>query len=228
MESFLIPFKANQTVIFTNNGVINSKGNQSQIHHWLKQKESHKEHFFQRENLIQLRIISKEPKLIAFLSIKNFDLLKLEIWPKSYKQKLTIWAIFISNQMEASSKHKLSFRVKIFKPSLKKEESKVSVNLKSLTDSVSFYKFSRKEVLFYLFSNDQIGTTSNRVEFFELSEDKISQIRINLFFKFKSFLWRFDESTRSKHGNHQCKTAKSCSNNVWWRLITIGNWKKKH
>lgn len=48
--------------------------------------------------------------------------------------------------MEENSKLKLNFKVKIFKKLLKKGASKVSVNLKSLTDSVSFYKFLHKEV----------------------------------------------------------------------------------
>lgn len=54
--------------------------------------------------------------------------------------------MFISNQTEENSKLKLNFKVKIFKKSLKKGASKVSVNLKFLTDSVSFYKFLHKEV----------------------------------------------------------------------------------
>ena len=57
--------------------------------------------------------------------------------------------MFISGLMEESFRHKLNLKVKIFKLSLKKEESKVSVKLKSLIGSVSFYKFSHKEVIFY-------------------------------------------------------------------------------
>ena len=54
----------------------------------------------------------------------------------------------MSGQMEESFRHKLNLKVKIFKQSPKKEESKVSVKLKSLIGSVSFYKSLHKEVIF--------------------------------------------------------------------------------
>lgn len=54
--------------------------------------------------------------------------------------------------MEDSFRHKLNLKVKILKLLLKKEESKVSVKLKSLIGSVSFCKYSPKEVIFLIYS----------------------------------------------------------------------------
>lgn len=60
--------------------------------------------------------------------------------------------MFISGLMEESFRHKLNLKVKIFKLLLKKEESKVSIKLKSLIGSVSFCKFSHKEVILLIYS----------------------------------------------------------------------------
>ncbi len=69
--------------------------------------------------------------------------------------------MFTYDPMVENSRQKLNSKVKILKLLLRKEANRVSEKLKYLTGSVSFYKFSHKEVHFDLFSHDKTCQTSN-------------------------------------------------------------------